>query len=162
MLRFSFHYSFAILALVFLIGSCAPGSYGRLQWSDEALDLFESSHLLEDHTYYYFGPEMKPEAIIAIDNKYVLATSLWKKIDLTTQELSQWMERIDNRHRFLKEKYRGATIVDEQGNRLGIWYSQIDWTVIKRGAENEVIIFTPDTSRFHRDTRDRDTSSATK
>lgn len=150
-----------VFIILFLLASCTAGSYGRLQWSDEAIDLFESSQILKNHTYYYFGPEAEPEAIIAIDNRYVLAPSLWKKIDLTTQELSRWMERIDNQYRYLKEKYRGALIVDEQGNRLGIWYSMADWTVIKRGEENEVVIFTPDTSHFHRDIRDKDPSPAT-
>lgn len=141
-----------VLIVLLLLVSCAPGSYGRLQWSGEALDTFESASILENHTYYFFGPEAEPVAIIAVDNQYVLAPSLWKKINITPLLLSQWMERIDNRHRYLKEKYQGAMIVDHQGNRLGLWYSHFDWTVIKHGEEeNEVIIFTPDISRQNLD-----------
>ena len=145
-----------VLIILFLLVSCSAGSYGHLQWSDEALDTCESAIILENHTYYFFGPEAEPIAIIAVDNQYVLAQSLWKKIDLTPLILSQWMERIDNQHRFLKGKYQGAMMVDPQGNRLGLWYSYVDWTVIRQGEENEVIIFTPDTSRMDRSNRDRD------
>ncbi|MCK5192494.1 MAG: hypothetical protein KAQ71_01705 [Desulfobulbaceae bacterium] len=151
-----------VFIILLLLANCSAGSYGRLQWSDEALDIFESANILENHTYYFFGPEAEPEAIIALDNQYVLAPSLWKKIAITPLTLSRWMERIDNRHRYVKEKYQGALIVDQQGNRLGIWYSYVDWTVIKRGEENEVVIYTPDTSRLHRDIRDRDHSPGTK
>jgi hypothetical protein len=151
-----------VFIILLVLAGCAAGSYGRLQWSDEALDIFESASILENHTYYFFGPEAEPDTIIALDNQYVLAPSLWKKIDITPLTLSRWMERIDNRHRYVKEKYQGALIVDQQGNRLGIWYSHVDWTVIKRGEENEIIIYTPDTSRQNRNVMDRDFSAGTK
>lgn len=151
-----------VFIILFLLAGCTAGSYGRLQWSDNALDIFETANILENHTYYFFGPEAEPDAIIALDNQYVLAPSLWKKIDITPLTLNRWMERIDNRHRYAKEKYQGALIVDQQGNRLGIWYSHVDWTVIKRGEENEIVIYTPDTSRQYRDVRDRDHATGTK
>jgi len=151
-----------VFIILLVLAGCAAGSYGRLQWSDEALDIFESASILENHTYYFFGPEAEPVAIIALDNQYVLAPSLWKQIDITPLELGRWMERIDNRHRYVKEKYQGALIVDHQGNHLGIWYSHIDWTVIKQGEGNEIVIYTPDTSRQNRDVRDRDPSTGTK
>ena len=131
---------------------CAPaGTYGKLQWSDKTLQLFESAQILDNHTYYFYGPEMQPDAIIAVDNKYVLADSFWKEIDLTPAQLSKWMDRIDNKYRYRNDKYLGAVIVDQDGNRIGEWYSPIDWTVIKRGEGNEVIIHTPDTERLHRE-----------
>ena len=151
-----------LFIILLLLGSCTQGPYGQLQWSDETLDTFESAQILKDHTYYFFGPEAEPDAIIALDNQYVLAPGLWKKADITPLILNRWMERIDNRHRLVKEKYKGALMVDQQGNRLGAWYSYADWTVIKRGEENEVIIYTPDTSRHYRDIRDRDSSGGTK
>jgi hypothetical protein len=151
-----------VFVILLILVSCAAGSYGRLQWSDEALDIFESASILENHTYYFFGPEAEPDAIIALDNQYILAPSLWKEIDITSLTLNHWMERIDNRHRYVQEKYQGALMVDQQGNRLGIWYSHVDWTVIKQGEENEIVIYTPDTSRQHRSIKDRDLSTGTK
>jgi hypothetical protein len=143
--------SLFFISILLSVPSCTPGLYGKLQWSDETLELFESSHILENHSYYYNGPEMQPDAIIAIDNQYVLAPSLWKKIDLTSTQLSQWMERIDNQYRYRYEKYQGAEIIDYQGNRIGAWYSRSDWTVIRQGkGDNEVVIFTPDTTQFYR------------
>ena len=141
-----------LLFLIFLMTYCAPtGTYGKLQWSDKTLQSFESAQILDNHTYYFYGPEMQPDAIIAVDNKYVLADSFWKKIDLTSAQLAKWMDRIDNKYRYRNDKYLGAVIVDQEGNRIGEWYSPIDWTVIKRGEGNEVIINTPDTERLHRE-----------
>lgn len=149
--RLSLFISLFLLSTLLILSSCTTGPHGKLQWSDEALNSFESSQILENHTYYFYGPEMKPDAIIAVDNQFVLADSFWKKIDLTSTHLARWMERIDNQHRFRDNKYLGAVIVDEDGNRIGLWYSPIDWTVIKRGEGNEVIIHTPDTARLHRE-----------
>ena len=139
------------LSILLILAGCSTGPHGKLQWSDEALNSFEEAQILQDHTYYFFGPEMQPDAIIAIDNQFVLAESFWKPIDLTSTHLARWMERIDNDHRFRDKKYRGAVIVDAEGNRLGVWYSPIDWTVIRRGEDNIVIIHTPDTDRLHRE-----------
>lgn len=142
--------SLLFVSILLLVSSCTSGLYGRLQWSDQTLDLFESSQIIANHTYYYYGPEMQPDAIMAIDNKYVLAASLWKQIDLTSYQLSQWMERIDNRYIYSYEIYRGAEIIDYHGNRIGAWYSRSHWTVIRQGQEdNEVVIFTPDTLKFY-------------
>jgi hypothetical protein len=141
---------FYLLLSLFIVSSCTPGLYGNLQWSDDVLESFESAHILENHTYYYFGPEMQPDAIIAIDNKYTLAPSLWKKINLTSSQLGRWMERIDNQHRYRYERFQGADIIDHQGKQVGVWYSRSEWTVIRQGqSDNEVVIFTPDTSKFY-------------
>lgn len=151
-----------LFTFLFVLASCAAGSYGRLQWSDEALDLFETITIKDNHTYYFFGPEAEPVAILAVDNKYVLAPSLWNQIDLTPDILTSWMERIDNNHRLLRERYLGAEIMDEEGNRIGYWYSYIDWTVIRKGEENEIVIFSPDSTRLFRDFQHRDQSPGVK
>ena len=129
-----------------LLFSCATGPHGRFDFQIAIDDLFESGQILENHTYYYIGPDAQPDAIMAIDNKYTLAPSLWKKPEITSSQLLAWAQRIDNKYR-IKTRYRGAIILDENGNRLGVWYSRLDWTTIKRGEGNTVIIYTPDTTK---------------
>lgn len=136
---------FFSLASLLLFG-CTTGSYGRIDFQIAIDDLFESGQILENHTYYHIGPDAEPVTIMALDNKYTLAPSLWKKTEMTPVQLSKWNQRIGNRYR-IKNRYKGAVILDENDDRLGIWYSYLDWTTIKRGAGNTVIIYTPDTTK---------------
>ncbi|MFH1215741.1 MAG: hypothetical protein V1706_04475 [Pseudomonadota bacterium] len=135
----------AILATFFLLSGCGGGTYGRFDFQMAVNELFESGTILDNHSYYYIGPDAEPDAIMALDNIYQLAPSLWKKIDITPDQLVRWMERIDNKYRF-KNMYHGAVIDDGHGNRLGVWYSRLTKTVIHRGEGNQVIIYTPDTT----------------
>lgn len=135
----------AIFLLLLTLAGCASGPYGRFDFQTSVNDLFESGRILDNHSYYYIGPDAEPDAIMAIDNAYALAPSLWKKAEITPDRLSSWMERIDNRYR-VRNIYHGAVIVDQHGNRLGVWYSRLKKTYIRRGDGNEVIIYTPDTT----------------
>ncbi len=136
---------FIFLASLFLFG-CSTGPYGRFDFQVAIADMFESGEVIENHTYYYIGPDAQPDAIMALDNKYTLAPSLWKQTEMTSSQLLAWEQRIDNKYR-IKNSYRGAVILDEEGNKLGFWYSHLDWTTIKRGEGNTVIIYTPDTTK---------------
>ena len=145
--------SAAILSLTLLafLFACNPGAFGTLDRKVAIDEIFESGQILENHTYYYIGPDAQPEAIMAIDNKYTLAPSFWKQTDITPSQLALWNLRIDNRYR-TRHNYHGAVIYDQDMNRLGVWYSHLKWTTIKRGEGNTVIIYTPDTTRnIHKD-----------
>ncbi len=132
--------------LVTLSVGCAQRASGRFDFQLAVNELFESGRILANHTYYHIGPDAEPDAIMALDNAYHLAPSLWKKSDITPERLAAWMERIDNRYR-VSNIYHGAFIVDDQGRQLGVWYSRLTRTVIRREEGNMVTIFTPDTTR---------------
>lgn len=141
---------FLLTVLATGITACSTGSYGRLDFTLSVNDIFESGKVLPDHNYYYIGPDAEPVAIIAIEKKYQLTPSLWKKINLTPEQLTAWMERIDNKYR-VSNKYDGAIILDQNGVQVGLWYSQLDWTTIQRGEGDQLTIYTPDTTKNVRD-----------
>ncbi|MBI5559092.1 MAG: hypothetical protein HY885_15810 [Deltaproteobacteria bacterium] len=136
----------ALCTFLSFLAACATGSYGSLDFKISVEQIFESGQVLDNHTYYYIGPEAEPYAIMAIDNQFQLTPSLWKKIDLTPGQLKKWMDRIDNRYRD-RNKYFGAVILDQDGNKIGLWYSWLTWTPIRRGEGNQIIIYTPDTTK---------------
>lgn len=106
--------------------------------------LFESPTVLNDHTYYYAGPQDKPETIIAIRNDYEFQKSIhWHKVDITEKQLQTWNMMIDNRHR-IYSNYDGAYILTPDGKRVGVWYSKYSLTVIKYPEPNKIIIYRPD------------------
>ena len=119
--------------------------FGRFDSQLKVSDMFERGQVLENHTYYYIGPDAEPDAVLALHNAYTLTPSLWKHIDMTASQLLSWAEQIDNRHR-TEDIYDGAVILDGNGNKLGFWYSYLKWTTIKRGEGQRVTIYTPDTT----------------
>ncbi len=135
-----------LAAMGAIMTACSTGSYGHLDFKLAVNDIFESGQVMDNYNYYYIGPEAEPVAIMAIDKKYQLTPSLWKEINLTPQQLKAWMSRIDNRYR-LRNRYDGAYILDQHGNQVGLWYSELDWTTIQRGEGNQLTIYTPDTTK---------------
>jgi len=135
-----------LAAMSAIMTACSTGAYGRLDFKLSVNDIFESGQVLASHNYYYIGPDAEPDAIMAIDKKFQLAPSLWKEIRLTPAQLQAWVDRIDNRYR-IRNRYLGAFILDQYGNQVGLWYSRLDWTTIRRGEDNQLIIYTPDTTK---------------
>jgi len=128
-----------------LTGCAASGNFGKLVRNAEITKAFENATVMPGHTYYYSGPEAKPDAIIALDNSFTLANEkkFWIKVDITEEQLRSWnlIIRNDTRIRF---PYYGSRILTPDGRDAGAWYSKYDYTVIKTPSPQEIIIYTPD------------------
>ncbi len=130
-----------------IFGGRDRSSFGRLDFQIKVSDMFEAGQVIDNHTYYHIGPDAEPDAIMALDNAYTLAPSLWKKTEMTSSKLLAWSHRIGNRYR-AADIYFEAVILDADGNKLGFWYSYLKWTPIKRDkGSNRVTIYTPDTTK---------------
>jgi hypothetical protein len=146
-----------LLLTVFLITGCArPTDFGKLVRNDEVKKAFESSTILPDHTYYYTGPEAKPDAIMALHNSYTLANkrNFWIKVDITEEMLHSWNRIIDNSYR-VKFPYYGSRIITSDGKEAGAWYSRYDHTVVKSPTPQSIIVYTPDVPLEHQFRIDR-------
>jgi hypothetical protein len=144
-----------LLFAVVLVTGCARPDYGQLVRSEEATRAFETATVLPDHTYYYTGPEARPEAIMALDNAYTLANerNFWIKVDISEDRLQMWNRIIRNETR-IKFPYYGSRIVTPEGKVAGVWYSRYDHTVIKTPEPQNIIVYVPDIPverRFHLD-----------
>jgi hypothetical protein len=122
-----------------LIG-CGASIYGRLQSSQEVTEAFGNSQVLSDHRYYYSGFERIPYGIIGIHNNYKLRSSNWKLINMNSTLLNQLTYRMEHVYRV---EPRGAWILDQNGNRVGIWYSSQYWTKVKVEKDNQIVVVTP-------------------
>jgi len=138
--RFLFVWSSLVLTAVVLSG-CGISSYGRLQSSPEADQIFKNNQLLPDYTYYYSGFQRVPYAIIGIDNHYTLRSSVWKPFELNPTVLKQLSYRMLNVYSL---DPRGAWILDAEGNRVGIWYSSRNQTKIKIEKDRQVVVVAPE------------------
>ena len=134
-------YSLILATIAYIFAGCAAPISGRLQSSPEATEMFKNSLILPNHQYYVSGFQRIPYAIIAVDNNYQLRTSRWKPIDMDSTSLNQLIYRMGHVYSL---NPRGAWILDQEGNRLGAWYSSQYQTKVKREKDNRIVVLNPD------------------
>lgn len=134
--------SLLLIWMLIIFAGCTE-KYGRIHSSLKVSQMFETYVVLDDYKYYFSGSDVKPRGIIGIHKNYTLDSSLWKPVDLTSQQLQSWIESIKNYYRITFSNY-GAFILDPSGKQIGVWYSQWDEGSIKMKGDNHVMITTPD------------------
>jgi hypothetical protein len=129
-----------LLLTITMLWGCS-GKYGHIQKSREAGRSFENLQIRDDHIYYYSGPAAIPYAVIAIHKDYTLKTRLWKKIDLTSDQLRIWFTL--GMQGTFGSPPSGSYIFDPDGQEIGIWYSIFNHTVVKMENDNVVVVHPP-------------------
>lgn len=123
------------------LAGCGTSNYGILRYSPEIDQKFKNNQLLPDHTYYYSGFQRIPYGIIGIDNNYTLRSSAWKPLELDPTVLKQLAYRMENVYSL---NPRGASILDPEGNQVGIWYSSQKQTKIRIEKDRRIVVVTPE------------------
>ena len=119
--------------------------YGKLKRDQDVNRTFKTYKILPDHKYYTSGQSDIPYAIIGIQNIYKLRPGLWKEINLTTPLLRSWVSRMDNIYGY--PPY-GSVILDNNGKRMGVWYSSKQWTTVIMEENNEIAVLAPEIPGF--------------
>jgi len=141
-IKIRFLFCSLILATIALIcAGCSTPISGRLENSPQATELFKKHQILPGHQYYISGFQRIPYAIIAVDNNYQLRAGHWKPIDMNSTSLNQLIYRMEHVYSL---NPRGAWILDQDGNRLGAWYSSQYQTKVKREKDNRIVVVNPD------------------
>ena len=115
--------------------------YGKLKRDRDVNRTFKTYKILPDHKYYTSGHTNIPHAIIGIQNFYKLRPGLWHEINLTTPLLRSWVSQMDNIYGY--PPY-GSIILDNNGKRIGIWYSSKQWTTVIIEENNEIAVLAPE------------------
>lgn len=119
--------------------------YGKLKRDRDVNHTFETYEILPDHTYYTSGQADIPYAIIGIQNSYRLRPGLWQEINLTKPLLRSWVSQMDNIYGY--PPY-GSLILDNNGKRIGVWYSSKQWTTVIIEENNEIAVLSPEVPGF--------------
>lgn len=135
-----------IVACAIVTGCAIQQNQAQVVHSGEVEQLVESASVLPGHTYYYTGPEAQPDVIIAIADRFTLASKYWIRVDNVAEQLKAWNRIIDNSYRHIYA-YEGSWIMDPDGGKAGFWYSRYDHSVIRFPGQSSIIIYTPDTKR---------------
>ncbi len=132
---------FTVMLMTIMILWGCSGNYGLIQRSREAGRSFETYQVYDDHNYYFSGPANIPYAIIGIHKDYELKTRLWKRVDLTSDQLRVWLDL--GMQSSLGFPPHGSYIFGPDGQKIGIWYSIFSGTVVRMENDNVVVVHPP-------------------
>jgi len=119
--------------------------YGKLKRDRDVNRKFQTYKVLSTHKYYTSGIAKIPYAIIGVDKKYKLRPGMWREVQLTTPLLRSWISKMDNIYGY--PPY-GSIILDDTGQKIGIWYSSKQWTTVIIEEDNEIAILAPEPPGF--------------
>lgn len=137
------------LSLVLLTG-CATsgGSYARLDRDRDLDNRFRNYEVMQDYNYYTSGGYDKPNAILLIHKDYVLDNpgNLWVEVPYVDyNQMRKWIYVISSEQDAKRSgDYFATYMLDEKGNRVGIWYSVEMFATAKFLGENRILVYTPE------------------
>jgi len=133
----------SLLLVLALLSSCIQGSpSGKWVRNQDDVQVFKKAVVLPDHTYYYRGNPVTPEAIIAVDNRYTLRTRAWSRVEITQKMLTDWMYWINTEFQFACP-YHGGAILTPEGEKVGVWFSKKEISTVKVPEPGVLQVYSP-------------------
>ena len=137
------------LMLLLLAGYAAAGNiYGSLDRDRDLDNMFRNYEVLQDYNYFTSGGYDAPNAILLIHKDYKLDNpgNLWVPIPYVDYEqMRKWVSTISSEQDFNRSgNYYAAYILDQNGQRIGVWYSVEVFATVKFLEGNKVLVYTPE------------------
>lgn len=139
---------FAVLLAVALSGCATSGA--RLDRSQEVFDSFISGTVLPGYTYYTTGMQNNPDAILGIRDGVTLRTERWLKRDMTEPLLRQLVGQMNTTYGAMGAGLLGSAVLNDKGERIGLWYSVVGLTVVEMISDTEVRVSPPNRIEMER------------
>ena len=131
-----------ILALTAIsIGTIGCDNYGKLQPDKKLTEAFEQHTLPNEFTYYYYGPDNMPYAVMGIGSDYTLKSELWNGVDFQTDRFKKMVQWIWTDHNYTPY---GAYMLGPGGEKVGIWYSSISHATVDVNETEKTMVVIPD------------------
>ncbi|HCY85291.1 MAG TPA: hypothetical protein DHV36_09180 [Desulfobacteraceae bacterium] len=132
----------SILPLLSMLLYACSANYGSLMRNPALPGLYENRALLPDYNYYYAGRSNLPYAVIGLEKQYQFSTMGWFKIE-DHDDVYDKISRLDDRPDIgVSNTMVSADIIDQDGNKIGIWFSYYHHTVVKTdpGTKTAVVL----------------------
>jgi hypothetical protein len=139
----------SLLALFLLAACSATGDiYGTLDRDRDLDNMFRNYEVMQDYNYFTTGGYDKPNAILLIHKDYVLDNpgNLWVPIpNVDYNQMRKWIYVIGSEQDDIRSgNYYAAYILDQNGNRVGVWYSVEVFATVKFTEGNNILVYTPE------------------
>ena len=139
--------AFTLITLFFVIpvilGGCSASQYGQLKSNPDVTRSFQSHQLLPGHKYYYRGVFSSPFAIAGINQNYKLNLKMWVEIDLESDDFRILIDRVSLQGMGSTIEPWGFTILDKNGNEVGIWYSAYSAATVEIKDNGQIVQLSP-------------------
>ena len=137
-----------VILLSFGCAGLLNGNYGKIVPDGNVMHAFESYQVNPDLNYYISGSDVYPNAIMGIDKRYSLNSTLWKKVEFTPQTLKSLVDDMKAKVSEINQTLHGFTILDTKGNDIGNWYSILSARTTVKIEDHSVVISTPDLDTY--------------
>ena len=120
--------------------------------TDEAVkNYFDTYQVSADLDYYISGSDVYPNAILGLNKKYILESSLWKKIELTPAALKELVTNMKAKAEDMGQNQFGFAVRDNRGEKIGLWYSILfAATSVQMKNNRKVVIYPPDSDIYEK------------
>ena len=117
----------AVIAAAAVLAGCA-GRYGSARWDAGVAQAVEAGQVLPGHRYYTWGSENMPDTILGLQEARPLRTLHWREVAMTPALLGRLAGNMKGAR---VEGPYGRVVLDDRGERIGIWYSYLQPTTVK-------------------------------
>ncbi len=143
-----------LVGFLLVLQGCASlhnSDYGRFSPDSKVTQAFELYQVNPGMNYYFSGSDVHPNALLGLDNHYVLESTLWKPVDRTPSRMKELVTGMKSRASMIGQGLFGFTLLDPQGKPVGIWYSILSASrVFKMKENNVVVVYTPDLDTYEK------------
>ena len=137
----------SVLMIFLLAGYAAAGTvYAKFDRDRDLDNMFQNFEVMQDYNYFTSGGYDAPSGILLLHKDYELDNPgrLWVPIPyVDNNQVRKWVSSIGDGQVLRSGGYYAAYILDQNGNRVGIWYSET-YETVKLLEGNRVFVYTPE------------------
>jgi hypothetical protein len=124
-------------ALLFTLLTGCLQSYARFSRDDQVYRSFTVGEVPPELNYFYAGPKDNPHAMMGIDPDLTVRSNLWVAFEPEPAQLKKMSANIYGEDR---REPDGFTILSNEGEFIGIWFSSLHFPGVKLDQENNTVM----------------------
>ncbi len=133
-----------VLLSLILTGCAGCPDCGSIVQDHRITQKFNAATIEPNYRYYYSGNESEPDAIIGVKKEYSLEGGYWHEVELTEKKLKWWVTSIESSRGLYHEEYNGYEVKTPGGEVTGVYYSRMEWVIIRYPRENVIYVSEPE------------------
>ncbi|MEJ2285439.1 MAG: hypothetical protein P8X85_17815 [Desulfobacterales bacterium] len=134
--------SLLVMLLAVTMG-CSASKYGKLTPDRGVQQAFQSYQILPNHKYYYRGVYSRPTVIAGISQNYAMKLKMWIPIDAESKDFRILIDRVSLQGMGNQIEPWGSIILDQEGNKVGIWYSAVRAAAVEVNKNRQIVNLSP-------------------